>query len=202
MWGTERWGEMIWGGGASVPTLPLGMLFVLMFGCFLAGGHFLRPERRSHRNALIAALLFAIPISVGALTLPNTFVNGSIADATGVNANFSAIASALDVSSCPSGMTRIDMPHAILCFASGPSASWDSASNFCSAQYAARICSLQQWRDAVCQAGVANPGTSWTDAVTGAASFGIVSACSSDGISASSASTPRVTVCCQEWPRY
>ncbi len=202
MWGIESWGEMIWGGGATVPTLPLGMLLALMFGCFLAGGYFLRPERRDQRGVFLAALLFAIPISVGALTLPNTFVNGSVADASEVNANFAAVASALDPASCPGGMTRIELPHSVVCYASGPSASWESASSYCFDQFRARLCSLQQWRDAVCRAGIANPGASWTDDVTGAASFGTVAACTSDGVSSSSASALRVTVCCQEWARY
>lgn len=202
MWGIDQWGEMIWGGGVPVPTLPLGMLCLLMFGCFVAGGYFLRAEHRGLRHALAAALLLAIPISVGALTLPNAFVNGSVADATAVNANFSAIASALDGSSCPVGMTRIELPHAVLCYAVGPSASWSSASDFCSAQYAARLCDLQQWRDLVCRAGIPSPGASWTDDITGVASFGVVSGCTSDAVSTSSASSQRATVCCQEWPRY
>jgi|JI10StandDraft_1071094.scaffolds.fasta_scaffold761117_1 fluoride ion exporter CrcB/FEX len=202
MWGIDQWGEMIWGGGVPVPTLPLGMLCVLMFGCFVAGGYLLRAERRSLRHALAAALLLAIPISVGALTLPNTFVNGSVADATEVNANFSAIESALDGASCPVGMTRIELPHAVVCYATGPSASWTTASDFCFAQYTARLCDLQQWRDLVCRVGIPSPGVSWTDDITDAASIGVVSGCTSDGISSSSPFAQRATVCCQEWPRY
>ena len=201
MWGSENWGEMVWG-GVAVPSLPLGMLLLLMCCCFLAGGYFLRPQRRGPRSYLVAALLIAIPLSVGALTLPYTFVNGSIADATEVNANFAAIATALDVASCPAGMSRIDLPRSTLCYASGPIANWDAASTYCSGQFRARICSFQQWRDAICRAGVNNPGASWTDAIAGAATMGVVSGCTGDSVSSNIYTSQRVTTCCLEWPRY
>jgi len=178
------------------------MLLLLMGCCFLAGGYFLRPERRNRRSYLVAALLVAIPLSVGAVTLPYVFVNGSIADANEINANFAAIAAALDGPTCPAGMTSLGMPHATLCYASGPVASWDAASNFCDAQFRARICSVQQWRDVVCGAGLPNPGLSWTDSITGSSSFGVVSGCTLDSITSRSGFQPSATACCLEWPRY
>ncbi len=202
MWGIERWGELIWGGGAAVPSMPVGMLLVLMSGCFLAGGYLLQPARRSRRNALLAAALLAIPISVGAVTLPHTFANGSIADANEVNANFDALTSALDVPSCPVGMSRVDLPHSILCHVNAPVASWESASDYCFSQFQARLCDLQQWRDLVCRAGIPSPGASWTGDVTGTASFGVVSACTTDAITSTSAAASRSSICCLEWPRY
>ncbi len=201
MWGSGNWGEMVWG-GAAVPALPLGMLLLLMLCCFLAGGYFLRPGRRGGRSYLAAALLFMLPLSVAAVTLPYTFVNGTVADATEVNANFDALASALDVETCPSGMTRIARAHTTLCYASGPVGSWDQVSTYCSNAYGARICSVQQWRDAICLAGLPNPGASWTDSITGTSAAVVVSGCSADTFSSTPATSPRTAACCAEWPRY
>jgi hypothetical protein len=201
MWGTGEWGALVWGAPA-VPGLSLGTLLLLMLGCFLAGGWLSRPGRRGPRGTAVAALLILLPISVGALTLPHLFENGTIADATQVNANFEAISSALDAATCPSGMTAIAMPHGTLCYADGPLGTWDQASAHCSDVYRARVCSLQQWRDAVCVSGVPNPGASWTDSVTGTASLGVISGCSGDSLSSSVYTTQRNTTCCVEWPRY
>jgi hypothetical protein len=201
MWGSQNWGEMIWGGHV-VPSLPIGGLLLLMGLSFLAGGYFLRPEGRSRRSYLIAAVLVAIPLSVGALTLPHTFVNGSIADATEVNGNFSAIATSLAVESCPFGMTRIDMPHSVLCYERGVVGNWEVGDNNCDAQFRARICTLQQWRAVVCRAGVSNPGNSWTDAHVGPATFGTISGCSGDQVDSALYVSQRVAPCCLEWPRY
>lgn len=201
MWGSERWGEMVWG-GVAVPTLPFGMLVLLMLGCFLAGGYFLRPGRRGPRGYVAAGILFMVPLSVVALTLPHTFVNGTIADADEVNANFAALASGPEIESCPAGMSRIDMPRTTLCYATGPIASWNQASAHCSDQFRARLCSVQQWRDAICSAGLPNPGASWTDAITGTAAVGVISGCSAENFSSTTYTSQRATTCCAEWPRY
>jgi hypothetical protein len=201
MWGSANWGEMVWG-GVAVPTLPLPMLLLLMGCCFFAGGHLLRPERRNRRSFLAAALLIMLPLSVAAVTLPYSFQNGTIADADEVNANFAALAAASDVETCPSGMSRIGLPHTTLCYASGPLGSWDQASSFCSDSYGARLCSIQQWRDAICRAGVANPGASWTDSITGSASAGVVSGCSGESFASAQYASQRVAACCAEWARY
>jgi len=178
------------------------MLLLLMLCCFLAGGYLLQPARRNRRSVFAAVLLIMLPLSVAAVTLPYTFQNGTVADADEVNANFAVLAAASDVETCPSGMTRIGMPHTTLCYASGPVSSWDQASNFCSDSYRARICSLQQWRDAICRAGVANPGASWTDSITGTASAGVVSGCSGATFSSAQYTSQRVATCSAEWPRY
>lgn len=52
-------------------------------------------QRRRWRAATVA-MLIAIPISAYALTLPNSFVNGTIADADEVNANFDAVAASIN----------------------------------------------------------------------------------------------------------
>lgn len=201
MWGTEQWGELIWGGHA-VPGLSIGMLGVLMGCCFVAGGYFLRPGPKSRRGSVAAAILLLLPVSVAAITVPFAFSNGTIADAAQVNANFTAITSALDVASCPPGMTRIDLPHAILCRANGPVSAWDQAASHCWDNYRAHLCSPQQWRDAVCFAGQTSPGASWTNAQTGTTTAGAIAACTTDGFASIATSSQRVAACCAEWPRY
>lgn len=201
MWGSEHWGAMVWG-GVEVPTLPFGMLLLLMVCCFLAGGYFLRPGRRGRRNYLAAALVVALPLSVAAVTLPYTFQNGTLADANEVNANFAALASASDVETCPAGMTRIAKAHSTLCYASGPVGSWEQASSYCSNAFGARICDIQQWRDAICIAGLPNPGASWTDSITGTSAAVTVSGCTPDNFTSTSSASQRPTTCCAEWPRY
>jgi hypothetical protein len=52
--------------------------------------------RRVIRVVLLIALL-AIPLAAYAVTIPNTFVNGTVADADQVNANFNALAGALNL---------------------------------------------------------------------------------------------------------
>jgi hypothetical protein len=201
MWGSENWGEMIWG-SVAIPTLPVGVLPLLMLCCFLAAGYFLRPGRRGWRSYVVAALALALPLSVAAVTLPYTFVNGTIADATQVNANFEALATAANVETCPAGMSRIVLTHTIVCYATGPTGTWDQASSSCSDSYGARICSLQQWRDVVCRAGVANPGASWTDSITGSATAGVVSGCTGENFASAQYTSQRATACCAEWARY
>ena len=201
MWGTGNWGQMVWG-GVAVPSLPPGMLLVLMVACFLAGGYFLHPARRNHRNTIVALLLIALPLSVGAVTLPYTFTNGTVADASQVNANFAAVTSALDVPTCPSGMTRLELTHTILCFDDGIQGTHDQTQQFCDAQYRARLCSLDQWYDAICIAGEPSPGRSWTNDITGAAAFGSVATCSGESVASSSYTLQLRGPCCLEYPRY
>lgn len=201
MWGFEKWGQLIWGGHA-VPGLSVGMLLILMGCCFAAGGYFLRPGSKTRRGSIAAALLLLLPISVAAVTLPYSFSNGTIADASQVNANFTAITNALDVASCPVGMTRIEMPYTILCGANGPVATWDNASNYCWDSYRAHLCSPQQWRDAVCIAGLSSPGASWTNAQTGALSAGAITGCTTESFSSIPTTSQRVAACCLEWARY
>lgn len=201
MWGTSSWGQMLWG-GVAVPSLPSGMLVVLMLACFLAGGYFLHPARRNQRNTIVALLLIGIPLSVGAVTLPYTFANGTVADATQVNANFAAVTSALDVASCPAGMTRVDLPRSILCFDKGIQANHGQTRDYCAAFHGARLCSMAQWWDAVCQAGVANPGRSWTNDIAGSATFGTIAACTDESVATSIYTATFWGPCCLEYPRY
>jgi hypothetical protein len=92
MWHLEQWGSLVWG-GASIPAMPITMLLG-MVACFLAGGWFFQPSRRSRRSITVLVLLAALPLSIAAVSVPYTFVNGTIADAEQVNANFSALVGA------------------------------------------------------------------------------------------------------------
>jgi len=96
MWGSDHWGEMVWGGAAAVPLLgPYG--FVAMGICFLVGAWIVHNRHRTHWLAMMTATVLAIgPLVALAVTLPHTFSNGTVADADEVNANFSALATEVD----------------------------------------------------------------------------------------------------------
>ncbi len=91
MWGSESWGEMVWG-GVTVPMMsPLGLGLLAM--CFIAGGVLLGNKRRTRRTSMmIAAALAVAPfVAHGAFDLPFVFANGTVADANQVNANLDSI---------------------------------------------------------------------------------------------------------------
>ena len=93
MWGTDLWGAMIWGGAPAVPLFgPLGL--VALTACFLLGGVMLQKRRhlRGLTSLLAIALLTAPLMAVAAVSLPYVFMNGQVADADQVNANFAALA--------------------------------------------------------------------------------------------------------------
>jgi hypothetical protein len=106
------------------------------------------------------------------------------------------------IASCPSGMTQINLQYSTLCYAVAPQATWDAADQRCFDSFRSGLCSLEQWRMAVCRAGLPNPGRSWTPTPTGTAVFSTVAGCTSDSISSLGASTQQVTTCCIEWMRY
>jgi len=93
MWGFEDWGTMLWGGASPVPMFgPLGLGVLLI--SFLAGGYTLKSRRRTRWAAVVAStvLILGSLAAIAAVTLPNAFVNGTVADADQVNENFDAIA--------------------------------------------------------------------------------------------------------------
>ena len=92
MWGSENWGEMIWGGLRAVPLMgPLG--FLAMAACFLVGGYIMQSRYGSRwlTHLAVTAILVVPLAAVAAVILPHTFINGTVADANEVNANFSAL---------------------------------------------------------------------------------------------------------------
>lgn len=90
MWG-QAWGSMIWGNSVAVPAMPPWSM-VLLAGCFTVIGVLF--AKRRNRTAMLLLVAVGIPLSARALGLPYTFTNGTIADATQVNANFEALRAA------------------------------------------------------------------------------------------------------------
>jgi hypothetical protein len=91
MWGLN-WGQMIWGQATPVPAM--GFWGVLLLGAVL--GALAVRQLRAGRSRLVGgvALGLALLVPISARALPFTFTNGTVADATQVNANFAALASA------------------------------------------------------------------------------------------------------------
>jgi len=99
-WGDASWGEMIWGGAPlGVPLLPGGALALLALLLLASGWAVLARWRPALRRAhwLLVVALVGVPMAAWAVTIPNTFVNGTVADADEVNANFTALANALNL---------------------------------------------------------------------------------------------------------
>lgn len=101
MWGSENWGEMVWGPVPGVPLMgPLGFAGIAI--CFLVVGFvMLRRDRPRWVTYLAAAgLLVLAPFAVyeGSTAGVSTFVNGPVAGAEEVNANFAAGKLAVDKS--------------------------------------------------------------------------------------------------------
>ena len=100
-------------------------------------------------------------------------------------------------------MQRIDLPLSTLCYVAGTStANWINADDFCFANFRASLCTLTQWRLAVCRAGASTPGRTWTATPSGSASFVSITACTADGVATQAASTQLFPACCAEWPRF
>ena len=95
-WG-ENWGVMVWGAAPSaVPSidgLGLGLLLLVLIGLAIRG---LR-SRATLGLMVLASFVGAADLAEAQVTIPNLFTNGEVADAGEVNANFSALANALDV---------------------------------------------------------------------------------------------------------
>ncbi len=98
-WGDENWGTMLWGQSASVPVPGLEWfgLGVLALGLLATTAWTLR-KRRPGLGLPVLLVLLAIPLVVAADTLnvPNTFTNGTTADANQGNANFAAAETAVN----------------------------------------------------------------------------------------------------------
>jgi hypothetical protein len=90
MWG-QNWGQMIWGHASAVPALGFWGAILLAASLGALGARRLRGARPRLMGALALALAILLPISARAL--PFVFSNGTVADATQVNANFQALAS-------------------------------------------------------------------------------------------------------------
>jgi hypothetical protein len=89
MWG-QQWGQMIWGRLATVPATSFWSLLILGALLGAVGVRFLRGPRP--RRLAMFVLVFAVLIPITVRAVPFTFTNGTVADATQVNANFAAVA--------------------------------------------------------------------------------------------------------------
>jgi hypothetical protein len=87
MWG-QSWGQMIWGSLTAVPAV--GFWLAMVLAAFL-GGLGVRRLRGRSRVVGAGALLLVLLLPISARAVPFTFTNGSVADATQVNANFAAL---------------------------------------------------------------------------------------------------------------
>jgi len=96
-WGDENWGTMEWGESLSVPGLGLLGMLVLAMGIAITAAWTLRKRRPGLMLPLLLVLL-AVPLVVAAETLsvPNVFVNGTVADADQVNENFNNVETAVN----------------------------------------------------------------------------------------------------------
>lgn len=88
-WGEENWGEMLWGGSASVPLLPFSG-WLLLVGLLLGVAVLARQRRglRAFAALLLAGLIVPAAAYAATVVLPNIFANGTVADAVEVNENF------------------------------------------------------------------------------------------------------------------
>ena len=94
-WGDQSWGVMFWGEATSVPTLGLLGLMVLCAGVAATAAWKLR-KRPPALGLMLLLLTIPLVAVASTVTLPNRFVNGTVADADQVNANFDAVKTAVD----------------------------------------------------------------------------------------------------------
>jgi len=98
MWGM-KWGQMIWG-TTAVPALS-SLALLLLSVLLLVIGYRMGKRQRAPRwlpwlTAIGAALLPVAVVRATTFTVPFTFANGTVADATQVNANMTTIATEID----------------------------------------------------------------------------------------------------------
>ena len=96
-WG-EPWGTLVWGAGVpAVPLLDGWGLSLLLIAVGLVGAYWARWSRPGLAvSSLVVALVIPLAVAAGTVTVPNTFTNGTAADADAVNANFDAVKTAVD----------------------------------------------------------------------------------------------------------
>ncbi len=89
-WGDGNWGTMVW--GHAVPGVSGFGLIALAFALSATAAWVLRRHRTSFGlPAVLVLLVVPLVVAAGTVTVPNTFMNGEVADADQVNANFDAV---------------------------------------------------------------------------------------------------------------
>ena len=113
-WG-ENWGVMVWGAAPSaVPSidgLGLGLLALVLIGLAVRG---LR-SRATLGLMVLASFVGAADLAEAQVTIPNTFTDGTPALASEVNANFEALASAVNASDCATAADVVCNPASVSC---------------------------------------------------------------------------------------
>jgi len=94
MW-SENWGEMLWGNIVIPMMSPLGLVLVAL-GLMVLGKIVLSRRTMEPFMGVALVAIVIVPLVAMAVTVPNTFVNGTTADADEVNANFDALAAAVN----------------------------------------------------------------------------------------------------------
>lgn len=96
-WG-EPWGTLVWGAGVpAVPLLDGWGLSSLLIAVGLVGAYWARWSRPGLAvSSLVVALVIPLAVAAGTVTVPNTFTNGTAADADAVNENFDAVEAAVN----------------------------------------------------------------------------------------------------------
>lgn len=96
MWG-ETWGSMTWN-SVAVPMIgPIGLTFLIGL---LMGASVVIHRRQLFRTAVactcLAIAIVPLMALAGQVSLPNSFTNGTLADADEVNANFATLRDAFN----------------------------------------------------------------------------------------------------------
>jgi hypothetical protein len=93
MWGLN-WGQMVWGQAQAAAVPAVGFWGVIVLAAALGAWGVRRLRGPRPRVVASVALVLALLVPISARALPFTFTNGTVADATQVNANFAAVVAA------------------------------------------------------------------------------------------------------------
>lgn len=104
MW-SEIWGTLVWGSGAAVPAMgPVGWAFLVGV---LLGVALVVSRRLPLRTRVLGVASLVVLVPLVSLGVPNTFVNGTVADADEVNANFQSVEALEDRFAIVQGMADV-----------------------------------------------------------------------------------------------
>ena len=90
MWGLN-WGQMVWGQAQAAAVPAVGFWGMILLAAALGAWGVRRLRGPRPRVVGTVALVLALLVPISARALPFTFTNGTVADATQVNANFAAV---------------------------------------------------------------------------------------------------------------
>ena len=92
MW-LQNWGEFFWE-GLTVPVPSIGFFGIsILVAAIMVIGVGLQRGQAKWARWMLCAVVVVIPLAAyaGAVVMPNTFANGTVADANEVNANFDTL---------------------------------------------------------------------------------------------------------------